>query len=327
MRRMKVLIKFVLSRQTSLIFGCSGQDGSLMCHSLLKKGEKVIGICRSQSNKIKNHIQLGIDKDIEVLNGDIKCYTTIEKIITTYQPEKIFNLAAQSSVGKSFSQPIDTIEGIVKGTINILEVAKNIKYNGKIFFAGSSEIFGSTKVRANIHHEQNPLSPYAIGKQTSFNLVKLYRKQHKLNCTTGVLFNHESPLRGPDFVTQKIIDGAIKSKTNKNHKIKLGNIHIKRDWGWAAEYIEAIQLITSATNIEDHVICTGKLTSLTEFIDIAYKKVNLNWQDHVIIKDSLKRENDISQNVGDPNPLKEKLKWEAKVNIDQIVTKLLEKQL
>ena len=316
-----------MNNKTSLIFGCAGQDGSLMSQSLLQKGEKVIGISREKTSDIFNHIRLGIEKDIEIQKGDIRNYATISGLIETYKPEKIFNFAAQSSVGKSFHSPTETIEGIVNGTLNILEVARTVNFSGKIFFAGSSEMFGLTKIGATIKHKQNPQSPYAIAKQASFNLVKFYRKNYKINCFTGVLFNHESHLRPTNFVTQKIIEGVIKSKKNKNHKINLGNIHIKRDWGWAEEYMEAIQIMSEVNENEDHVICTGKSTSLMKFIEIAYSKLNLNWQDHVIIDDKLKRKDEISQSIGDPKPLEEKFHWRAKVDIDEIITKLIDLKL
>tara|TARA_Y100000994_G_scaffold38412_1_gene29235 strand:- start:268 stop:1227 length:960 start_codon:yes stop_codon:yes gene_type:complete len=316
-----------LNRKTSLILGCAGQDGSLMSKSLLKKGEKVIGLSRTQTIQIPNHIQLGIDKDMEIKQGDITNISTIEELIETYKPEKIFNFAAQSSVGKSFNFPLETIGGIVNGTINVLEVARKLDFKGKIFFAGSGEMFGLTKVGARINHMQNPKNPYAIGKQTSFNLVNFYRENYKINCVTGVLFNHESHLRPSNFVTQKIIEGVVQSKVKRKYKISLGNLEVKRDWGWAEEYIEAICKITEASKIEDHVICTGKLTSLMEFIKIAYGKANLNWEDHVIIDDKLKRKNEIPQSFGDPEPLEKKLNWKAQLNIEEIINKLIEFKL
>ena len=324
---MRAVIKVILSSRTSLVLGCAGQDGSLMCQSLLQKGEKIIGISRSQSIKIENHIELQIDKDFEIKTCDIRNYSTLAKLIETYNPEKIFNFAAQSSVGNSFNYPIDTIEGIVNGTINILEIARKLQFPGKIFFAGSSEIFGQTEIGATINHKQNPNNPYAIGKQTSYNLVKFYRENYKINCVTGVLFNHESQLRSSRFVSQKIIEGVINSKNNKSHKINLGNLNIKRDWGWAAEYIEAIFKMTEAPQNEDHIICTGKLTSLIEFLNIAYSKLNLNWHDHVVIDHKLIREGEVSKNFGNPKPMEKKLNWKARIYIEELITKLLECKL
>ena len=170
-----------MTTKTDLILGCTGQDGSFLCKSLLEKGHKIIGLSRKAKDKIQTHRILGIEKEFEIKEGDIKNFNTIERLISKYEPDRIFNLAAQSSVGKSINEPIDTINGIVMGTLNLLEVTKQINYTGRIFFAGSSEIFGNTKLPADINHQQQPLSPYAIAKQTSFNLVKFYRRDSRPN--------------------------------------------------------------------------------------------------------------------------------------------------
>ena len=309
------------------MLGARGQDGALICKSLLKKDFEVIGLSRQSLSPSTSLKKLGIEKNINLKVGDIKDHATIRNLIDKYQPEEIYNLAGQSSVGKSFAIPKETAESIINGTLNILESAKNLNFQGKIFFAGSSEMFESSKHAADINSPQNPLSPYAISKQTSFKLVKFYRENFNLNCVTGVLFNHESPLRNKDFVTHKIIEGALNSKINKNHKIKLGNINIRRDWGWAEEYVEAMQLILNYGENKDHVICTGRLTSLIEFIDITYSKLNLNWQDHVFIDHKLKRKNEISHSFGNPSQMEKKLKWKAKINVDEIINRLLEEKM
>ncbi len=316
-----------LSTKTALVLGARGQDGALICKSLLKKNYRVIGISKKNTKQSIYHKKLEIEKDIYNEVGDITNYQTIDNLINTYQPEEIYNLAGQSSVGKSFAIPKETVEGIVNGSLNILEVAKKQNYKGRIFFAGSSEIFGHTERPATINHPQDPMSPYAFSKQTSFKLVKFYRENYNLNCVTGVLFNHESQLRNSNFVTHKIIEGAIKAKKNKSNKLLLGNIQVQRDWGWAEEYIEAMQIILNSVDQEDYVICTGKLTSLIDFINIAYSKFNLNWQDYVSIDESLQRKNEITKSYGDPSPLAKELKWKAKLKIDEIITKIIEYKL
>ena len=317
-----------MSSKKALVLGPRGQDGTLICKSLLQKNYEVIGLSHQKisTKSISKNIS-EIDKEIKLEIGDIKNYTTIENLINRYQPQEIYNLAGQSSVGKSFLIPKETAESIIDGTLNILEVARYLNFRGKIFFAGSGEMFGSTEVAADINYPQKPVSPYGISKQTSFKLVKFYRENFNLNCVTGVLFNHESPLRNENFVTQKIISGAISAQKNKNHKLKLGNIDIRRDWGWAEEYVEAMQILLKNSDNQDHVICTGKLTSLLEFINITFNKLNLNWEDHVIIDESLKRKNEIPKSFGNPKPLEKMLKWKAKSNIDEIITKLLEHKM
>jgi len=313
-----------LTNKNALVLGCSGQDGSLLSKSLLNKGYKVIGLARTKSNSVKNHIKLGIEKDVEIKLGDIQNSKTIEKIISDHQPDAIFNLAAQSSVGKSFYEPLDTIQGIVNGTLNILEVSRQMEYSGTIFFAGTSEMFGNTHIAADINHKHNPISPYAIAKQTSFNLVKFYREVHKLKCLTGVLFNHESHLRHENFVTQKIIKAVKNINKNNTQKLKLGNIEVIRDWGWAPEYIEAIQLITKSEKTKDHVICSGKTNSLKLFIQKTFSYYGLDWREHTVIDKSLFRPNEILKNYGNPDPLFVDTGWRANVDFDSLIHKLID---
>ena len=316
-----------MKHNSAIVFGCHGQDGALISKSLLAKNYTVIGISREGVSDSNNLSKLGINNQIHIEQGDINKIKFIENVIKKYEPDEVYNLAAQSSVSKSFDNPINTFQSIVNVSINILQASRLLKYKGRIFFAGSSEIFGNTNVGATINHVQDPKSPYAIAKQSSFELVKLFREIHHLKCMTGILFNHESELRDEQFVTKKIISGAIQSSKDRTHKIKLGNINIARDWGWAEEYVEAMQIIARSKEIKDHVICTGKLTTLEEFINITYNKFDLKWQDHVIINNSLKRKNDIQQSFGNPDPLEDELKWKAKIDIEKIIIKMLNRQL
>ena len=316
-----------MSSKTALIFGCSGQDGSLLSKSLLEKGFNVIGISRKQKTQNDNLKKLGISGEIEHLEGDILDTERVRSLIEKYYPDEIYNLAAQSSVGKSFDLPRETLNGIINGTLNLLESAKSLSFYGSIFFAGSGEIFGLTAEKATIHTPQKPLSPYGVAKQTSLNLVRMYRDAYRLNCVTGVLFNHESELRNENFVTHKIINAAIKCSKDKTKKITLGNINIQRDWGWAEEYVEAMQLITSSKVNQDFVICTGQLTKLEKVIDLAFRRFDLSWQDHIEIDKDLFRKQEIAKSFGDPEHLKSSLNWEAKLNIKDIVELLINKKL
>ena len=169
-----------MNKKTVLIFGCTGQDGSLLSRSPLKKGSRVIGTTRKKTNGISNFARLGIEKDVLVNEIDINCFEEVEKLIETFSPQQIYNLSCQSSVGKSFSNPKETLDSTIKSTLNILEVAKQTSYSGNLFFAGSGEIFGHTDVGATLESIQQPISPYAVGKQTSFNLVKLYRETYNI---------------------------------------------------------------------------------------------------------------------------------------------------
>ena len=308
----------------ALVIGASGQDGSLLCLSLLKKNYSVVGTSRNSCISPKHHSTLGLEKDLILKTCNITDVLNLRKLISEEYPDEIYNLAAQSSVGKSFTNPSETIESIVNGTLNLLETCKELKYRGNIFFAGSSEIFGTTEVPATVNHSQNPSNPYAVAKQASFNLVKIYRQIHGLKCKTGILFNHESPFRGNQFVTQKIISSAINCLKDKNKKLELGNLGISRDWGWAEEYVEAIQIINNSNSSKDHVICTGKLTKLIDFVSITFEKLNLNYNEHLIINKNYIRQTDIVKSFGNPKPLFDELKWKAELNIDEIIEKLIE---
>ncbi|AAZ58718.1 GDP-D-mannose dehydratase [Prochlorococcus marinus str. NATL2A] len=312
-----------MKSKTAVVLGCKGQDGSLMCRSLLEKNYKVIGLIRGELKDESNLHKLDIKNKIKIETGDIKDFQIISNLIEKYQPDCVYNLAAQSSVGQSFQNPKETIDSIVNGTMNILNVCKIINYTGRIFFAGSSEMFGNIESKANIDHPQQPNSPYAIAKQTSFNLVKMYREIYALKCTTGILFNHESNLRPETFVTQKIIKTAQEIKKYKKKKLIIGNIDIIRDWGWAPEYINAIQLISNSNLIKDHIVCTGKATSLKTFIQKVFAKLDLDWEEFTVVNKNLFRASDIKRSCGDPTPLFEELGWKSKVNFDSVIERML----
>ena len=315
------------SIRTALVTGCTGQDGSYMSKSLINQEWRVIGISRRENKKIINHKKIGIDKNIQLEKCDITDQKNFEKILLKYNPEEIYNLAAQSSVGKSFENPKETFKSIIDGTIKILETCRINNYEGRIFFAGSSEIFGNTKHAANIGYRKIPLSPYGVAKNTSMEIVKLYREIYKLNCCTGVLFNHESILRDENFVIKKIIKNALQAKKNKNHLFYLGNINIVRDWGLAEEYVEAMQLINRSKEINDDVICTGTKNSLKFMIKEIFNTLGLNWKDHVKIENSLFRSQDIKESYGDPTSLYKKYGWAAKTKNIGLIRKLIDHEL
>ena len=307
----------------SLIFGVTGQDGSLMASSLLKSSKGVIGVSRSTVPNLNNLNSLKISDDIKIVSCDLANLESTINLINRFKPHEIYNLSAQSSVGLSFSKPVETYKSIINGTTNLLEACRILQYEGNIFFAGSSEIFGDTSIPANVNSKIKAHSPYGIAKQISFELVKFYRTIYSLNCKTGILFNHESPLRSDNFITQKIIRSALKARKNKTYKINIGNIDIFRDWGWAEEYISAMQLINNSPKLNDHVICTGVSTSLENFISKVFSKLDLIWQDHIVIDKKLFRPNDIKYSLGDIDPLYKELKWKAKVTLDQIIDNLI----
>ena len=312
-------------RKKALIIGCTGQDGSLMTKYLLDKGYKVIGTTRLEKYNHKNHQAIGIHDAFPVQTLNLMDLVEITKFIEDCQPTEIYNLSAQSSVRESFITPIDTFNSISLTTLNILEACKRIKFDGSLFFAGSSEVFGNTNIPATINTNFNPLNPYAIAKVNSLQLVKMYRTIYEIKAVTGILFNHESSLRNEKFVTNKIIRAAFRSNENNEFQIQFGNLNIARDWGWAEDYVEAMhKMINRKENFQDHLICTGRLTKLTDFIDKVFGYFNLNWRNHIISSEEQMRKSDISRNYGDPTGIMKDLNWKSKLNLDEIIIKLIE---
>jgi len=312
-----------LSNHCSIVLGCTGQDGSLLCKSLLKKNHRVIGVSRTKTSNPLNLKKLNILNEVERTNLNLLDQKEIEKVIDLYSPDTIYNLSAQSSVGKSFDQPKETFASISLSTQNLLESCRKTSFRNSIFFAGSSEMYGSSKKLINLKDHKNPISPYGIAKTNSFELVKLYRDIFKIKCMTGVLFNHESTLRSDQFVFPKIIKSAVQSSKNPNYKVQMGNLNIMRDWGWAEEYIDVIEMIANAEIPSDYLICTGIGYSLTTIAQKTYERFNLRWQDHIQIKQQYFRPTDITKSVGNPIKLYEDHKWKSKININEIITKLI----
>ena len=264
-----------MKKKNCLVLGATGQDGSFLCKSLINQGFQVFGISRRNVQKCPNHIQLGIDNDVIFNHIDLLNIDEIKKIINEIMPVEIYNMAAQSSVGKSFNYPKETFASIVTISLNILEACKDLNYRGNIIFAGSSEMFGEHEYRIDINSDKRPINPYGIAKLCSYNLVKMYREIHHLKCVTGILFNHESQLRDKSFVTHKIIEAVIKCKQDQEYKVNLGNLNIFRDWGWAEEYMNAMQLINRSTKPKDYIICTGQKMQLERFVELAFKEKKL----------------------------------------------------
>ena len=307
----------------ALVLGCTGQDGSYISKSLLRQGFTVIGTSRRKLQEDESNFDINIKSKIKIIQNNLLNKETLQEIIESEQPDEIYNLAAQSSVGLSFKFPIETKESIEVITKNILNTCRDLKYKGRLFFAGSSEMFGDTAEPANANSQLNPISPYAEAKANSYLLVKKYRNEFGLKCATGIFFNHESKLRPKNFVTQKIIKSAKSIANGNKETLKLGNISIVRDWGLANDYVHAAQKIIRNPKLEDYTICTGKSVSLEYFINNVFKKLNLKWQSHVEIDENLFRKNEIKKSYGDPIPLLNETGWKAKHNIDDLIDELL----
>jgi len=309
-----------------IIFGVSGQDGSYLAKLLLSKGFKVYGTSRdAEVQKFSNLKILGIKERISVVSVAINDFGSVFQCIKNISPDVIYNLASQSSVALSFSQPHETMESIELGTLNILESIRLYGKEIKFYNACSSECFGDTgETKADEKTPFNPLSPYAVSKAAAFWTVKNYREAYGISACSGILFNHESPLRQDRFVTKKIINAAVDISKGKNKTLNLGNIDIIRDWGWAPDYVEAMWLMMENNISEDFVVATGISKSLKDFLSISFEYLNLNWKNYVSIDENLYRPTDISKNIGNPNKIKKQLGWKAKYSFHEMIKEIIE---
>jgi GDPmannose 4,6-dehydratase len=305
----------------ALICGISGQDGAYLAQLLLKKGYEVYGSSRdADSCKFGNLQKLGIDKDVNFVSIALKDFRSVFQAISNIQPNEVYNLAGQSSVGLSFEQPVETMESISLGTINLLEAIRIVDKNIRFYSAGSSECFGNTQdFPADENSVFRPRSPYAVAKAAAFWSVANYREAHDLFACTGILFNHESPLRSDKFVTKKIVNAAVSIKSGSGLKLKLGNIEIQRDWGWAPEYVNAMWLMLNHSVPDDFVIATGKASRLKDFVDLTFTKLGLDWRQHVEVDEKLFRPTDLQITIGNPSKAKKVLSWESKLGLSQII--------
>jgi GDPmannose 4,6-dehydratase len=313
----------------ALIIGISGQDGSYLAELLLKKGYEVHGTSRDADlSSFYGLKKLGIIDKVELHSMSLIDFRSVMQTILQIEPEEIYNLAGQTSVGLSFLQPVETLESISIGTLNILEVLRFHKLPIKFYNACSSECFGDTGGRAaNEETPFKPRSPYAVAKSAAFWQVANYREAYNLFSCSGILFNHESPLRAKRFVTKKIIDTACAIASGENIKLELGNISIVRDWGWAPEYSYAMHLILLQNKPGDFVISTGQSTSLEEFINLTFQYFNLEYRDYIVIKKELIRPTDIGFSLGDSSKAAELLKWVPQVQVKDIIERMIKDNL
>jgi len=309
----------------AIIFGVSGQDGTYLAKFLLQKGYTVFGGSRfAEKINFENHLKLGIQDQINYVTVTLNDFNSVFQIIMEIQPNEIYNLAGQSSVAISFEQPVETIESISLGTLNILDSIRLSQLPIKFYCAGSSECFGNVNSIVNEETPFRPQSPYGVAKVASFWEVANYREVYKIFACTGILFNHESPLRNEKFVTKKIVTAAYRIACGSNEKLSLGNLNIKRDWGWAPEYVESMWLMLQQNYANDFIVATGLSISLKDFVNNVFEYLNLDWQQHVIFNDSLLRSSDIKNIMANPSKAKNRLNWEAKIKNMELVKKLIE---
>ena len=312
--------------KTSLIFGISGQDGSYLANFLLSKDYKVYGSSRDEENSNFNNLEkLGIKNKIQFVTSAVEDFSNVSNIIKESLPDEIYYLAGQSSVALSFKKPAETLNSNILGILNVLEACRLMDKEIRIYYAGSSECFGDTRgLAATEKTPFHPQSPYAVAKTSAFWLVNNYRAAYNLFICTGILFNHESPLRPKSFVTQKIVLTAHRIANGSDEKLELGRLDISRDWGWAPEYVEAMWLMLQKKSSEDFVIATGQTHSLEEFVEEVFTQLGLNWQNHVEINNALMRPTDIAISKADPSKAMQKLNWKAKYKMREVVQMMIE---
>jgi GDPmannose 4,6-dehydratase len=308
----------------ALFCGIGGQDGSYLAKFLLQQGYEVWGTSRdAQTASLSNLKSLGIDKRLRVLSMAPNDFRSVFLAVERSDPEEIYYLSGQSSVGLSFEQPAETLESIVSGVLNMLEV---IRMRGKpirFYNAGSSECFGDTgDSAANEETPFRPRSPYAVAKASAHWLVANYRAAYGLFCCTGILFNHESPLRPSRFVTRKIIAGAARIAAGSTERLTLGRLDICRDWGWAPEYVEAMWKMLSVDVAEDLVIATGHTMPLESFVAAAFEFHGLDWTQHVDISAEFTRPSDILISRADPSRALAVIGWQATTRMEEVVQRM-----
>ena len=317
--------------KVALITGISGQDGSYLAELLLKKGYQVHGIIRRVALEDETHrlwrIRNILD-DITLHSASLESYASIFKIVQKIKPDEVYHLAAQSYVVYSFEDEFSTLNTNINGTHHILSAVKEFSDNLKFYFAASSEMFGKVaEIPQNENTPFHPRSSYAVSKVAGFHLTRNYREAYKLHASTGILFNHESPRRGFEFVTRKISFAAARIKKNLQKKLKLGNINSKRDWGHAQDYVKAMWTMLQQKNPGDYVIGTGEEHSVEEFAKKAFEHVGLNYKDHIVIDNRLKRPAEVDTLLADYSKAKKYLKWKPEISFDNLVSSMVESDL
>lgn len=313
----------------ALICGVSGQDGAYLAQFLLQKGYEVFGASRdAQMASFANLKFLGINESVNKVSIAINDFRSVLQAIQQVEPNEIYNLAGQSSVGLSFEQPVETLESISIGVLNLLEAIRFSKKNIKFYNAGSSEVFGDTHgTPATETTPFHPQSPYAVAKASAHWIVSNYRDAYGLFACTGILFNHESPLRPERFVTKKIISAACRIASGSDELLSLGNVDISRDWGWAPEYVEAMWLMLQEEKPEDFVVATGKSYKLKEFVSTAFAELGLDWENYVSMDCSLLRPTDILVGCGDAGKAKKQLDWQASYAMHDVIKKMISAEM
>ncbi len=317
------------SGRTAVICGIGGQDGAYLAAHLLDLGYTVVGTSRdAQGGRFDGLATLGIRDRVALVSMSLVDFRSTLLALKRAEPDEIYNLAGQTSVGLSFEQPVETFESIVVGTINLLEAIRMLGRPVRLYNAGSSEMFGNAgEEPASETTVLKPRSPYGIAKATSFWQIAQYREAYGIQAATGILFNHESPLRPERFVTQKIVAAACRIARGEQLSLRLGDLSVRRDWGWAPEYVVAMHRMLQLDRLEDFVIATGVTTSLEDFVAEVFKAVGLDWRRHVERDPRLVRPSEIACGRADTSQATERLGWTASHTMPDVARLMVEARL
>ena len=318
-----------LSGRKALICGMGGQDGSYLAAHLLDLGYTVVGTSRdAQASRFDGLTRLGIRDRVTVESMSLVDFRSTMQVLSRTQPDEVYNLAGQTSVGLSFNQPVETFESIVIGTVNLLEAIRMLGRPIRLYNAGSSEMFGNAGEQpAGETTVLRPCSPYGIAKATSFWQIAQYRQAYTIEACTGILFNHESPLRPERFVTQKIVAGACRVAAGEQDVLSLGDLSVRRDWGWAPEYVVAMHRMLQLDTLEDFVIATGQTTSLEDFVREVFASLGLDWRKHVVRDPALTRPSEILSGQADTSYATARLGWTAQSHMKDVARMMVEARL
>lgn len=313
--------------KSALITGISGQDGSYLAELLLSKGYDVYGLVRRSSTEGLERLE-SVRKSVRLLHGDLADQSSLLDAVETAMPDEVYNLAAQSFVGSSWQEPIHTAEIDAVGVTRILEAVRRVKPDARFYQASSSEMFGRVReVPQSENTPFHPRSPYGVAKVYGFYITLNYRESYDMHASNGILFNHESPRRGIEFVTRKISDGAARIKLGLASELRMGNLDSQRDWGHARDYVEAMWLMLQQDAPDDYVIATGETHTVREFCELAFGHLGLDCEEYVKLDQAFLRPAEVDLLVGDASHAREVLGWEPKVSFAELVAEMVDEDM
>ncbi len=317
------------NHKNALITGITGQDGAYLTKLLLEKGYNVHGLVARRGSDMRWRLrELGVETEISYIEGDLMDLSSLLRAMETSRADEVYNLAAQSFVGSSWQQPVLTAQVSGVGAINVLEAVRIANPEARFYQASTSEMFGL--IQADMQDEKTPFyprSPYGFAKLMAHWSTVNYRESFNLHASSGILFNHESPLRGIEFVTRKVTDAVARIKLGRQKELRLGNIDVKRDWGFAGDYVEAMWLMTQQPAGDDYVVATGLTTTVRDMCKIAFDHVGLNMNDHLVIDPKFFRPAEVEVLLGNPSKAKAKLGWSAQTSLEKLITMMVDVDL